>query len=119
MPQMIFVYFIIASHFDALVVRFNKCSRLQGPETKGGTWMRFAVWDDGGEVVWLLLTAAPGSEVLLSAWVYKHSLSLKVCRKPKCLNPLKRRFYFSVSVWESLATLRQKLSTSANSMHRK
>lgn len=44
MPQMIFVYFVIASHFDALVVRFNKCSKLQGLETKGGIWMRFAVW---------------------------------------------------------------------------
>lgn len=37
-PQMIFVYFLIVSHFDALVVRFNKCSRLQEFETKGGTW---------------------------------------------------------------------------------
>lgn len=75
------------------------------------------VWDDGGEVLWLLLTTAPGSEVLLSAWVYKHSLSLEDCRKPKYLNPLKRRWYFSMSVWESLATLRQKASTSASSIH--
>lgn len=35
MPQMIFVYFLIVSHFDALVVRFNKCSRRQGFENKG------------------------------------------------------------------------------------
>lgn len=36
MPQMIFVYFVIVSHFDALAVKFNEYSRLQGFETKGG-----------------------------------------------------------------------------------
>lgn len=54
---MIFVYFLIVSHVDALVVRFNKCSRLQGFETKGGTWaaVRFVgpgtgVWQHGSGV---------------------------------------------------------------------
>lgn len=43
MPQMIFVYSLIVSHFDALTVRFNEYSRLQGFETKGGTWASCAV----------------------------------------------------------------------------
>lgn len=43
MPQMIFVYFLIISHFDALSVRFNESSRLHGFETKGGTWVSCAV----------------------------------------------------------------------------
>nr|XP_021393315.1 uncharacterized protein LOC110474319 [Lonchura striata domestica] len=71
------IYFLIVIHFDALVVRFNKCSRLQDFETKGGTWDVTRVRRLTPSILLLLLSAVS------SLVQHSHLPLLRVQGKPR------------------------------------